>query len=142
MGGGQNQKIFLFALTNLGFLSLLITSLGQGGGIPKYMVDWNLYCLCLLHLHPCEYRWQCDQISPPLWHNFKTLSQYFEGLVSVGQNFEPTLANIWYYLANFHCSKWPNIKQIMYPSGRTDRWLPIAMCTTYIVKTYAVQWWC
>ena len=29
---------------------------------------------------------------PPLLQNFKTLRQFFEGLVSVWQNFEPTLA--------------------------------------------------
>ena len=42
---------------------------------------------------------------PPLGQNFKALSQFFEGLISVGQNFEPTLANLLYYLANFLCSK-------------------------------------
>ena len=41
---------------------------------------------------------------PPLWQNFKTLRKFFEGLVSVGQNFKPTLANLLYYLANFHLS--------------------------------------
>ena len=56
---------------------------------------------------------------PPLLQNFKTLGQYFEGLVSVGQNFEPTLANLLYYLANFHCFKWPNIKQLIKSSGHT-----------------------
>ena len=57
---------------------------------------------------------------PTLWQNFKTLRQYFESLVSVGQNFKSTLANIFYYLSNFHWSKWPNIKQIIQPSGHTD----------------------
>ena len=57
---------------------------------------------------------------PTLRQNFQALRQFFEGLISVGQNFEPTLANLLYYLANFHCSKWPNIEQIIYPSGHTD----------------------
>ena len=50
---------------------------------------------------------------PPLWQNLKTLRQFFEGLFSVGQNFKPTLANLVYYLAILHWSKWPNIKQII-----------------------------
>ena len=50
---------------------------------------------------------------PPLWQNFKTLGQFFECLVSVGQNFETTLAHILFSLANFHCCKWPNINQKM-----------------------------
>ena len=53
---------------------------------------------------------------PPPWQNFKTLWQCFESSVGVGQNFQPTLANLLYYLANFHCAKCPNIK----PSGHTD----------------------
>ena len=50
---------------------------------------------------------------PPLWQNFKTLRQFFEVLVGVGQTFELTLANLLYDLANFHWYKWPNIKQII-----------------------------
>ena len=57
---------------------------------------------------------------PPLWQNFKTLRQCFESSVGVGQNFEPTLANLIYYLTNFDCSKWPNIKQLIWPSGHTE----------------------
>ena len=49
---------------------------------------------------------------PPLWQKFKTLWQFFVGLVIVGQNFKPTLANLSYYKENFHCFKWPNIEQI------------------------------
>ena len=50
---------------------------------------------------------------PRLWQNFKTLRQLFKGLISVGQNFQPTLASLLCYLANFHSSKWPNIKQLI-----------------------------
>ena len=39
---------------------------------------------------------------PPLWQKFKTLWQFFVGLVIVGQNFKPTLANLSYYKENFH----------------------------------------
>ena len=51
---------------------------------------------------------QCDQIwqKSTTLAKFKTLRQLFEGLVSVGHNFEPTLAN-------FHCSKWLYIKQLI-----------------------------
>ena len=60
---------------------------------------------------------------PPLRQNFKNLRQFLRfSLGSVGQNFEPTFANLFNYLANFHCSKWPNIEQIIKPSSHTD-WL-------------------
>ena len=39
---------------------------------------------------------------PPLWQNYKTLGQLFEGFVIFGQIFETTLANLLYCLANFH----------------------------------------
>ena len=34
-----------------------------------------------------------------LWHNFKSLGQMFEGLFSTGQNFDPTVAKMFYYWA-------------------------------------------
>ena len=46
------------------------------------------------------------QIFKALWQIFKALWQNFQGLVSVEQNFEPHLANLLYYVANSHCSKW------------------------------------
>ena len=30
----------------------------------------------------------------PLWQNFKALWQFVEGLLSIWENFEPTLANV------------------------------------------------
>ena len=63
---------------------------------------------------------------PPLGQNFKTLGQCFESSVGFGQNFEPTLANLLDYLTIFHCSKWPNIKKIMKPSGHTEYDSPFA----------------
>ena len=56
---------------------------------------------------------QCDQI----WWNFATLRK--KDLFSIWQNFEHTLANFLYYLGNYNGSKWPNIKQIIYPSGHS-----------------------
>ena len=37
---------------------------------------------------------QCDQIwqNSPLWQNFISLCQFFEGLLNIWQNCEPTLA--------------------------------------------------
>ena len=34
---------------------------------------------------------------------------------------EPTLPNFLCIWANFHCWKWPNIEQIIEPSGHTSR---------------------
>ena len=64
-----------------------------------------------------------DEI-PPLWQKIKTLNQLFVGLFIAGQIFEPTLANLLYLLASFHCSKWPNIKQQLKSSGHTA-WHPL-----------------
>ena len=50
----------------------------------------------------------------PLMHNFKkclAISWVING--GIWQNCEPTFANILYYLAIFHCSKWPNIEQMI-----------------------------
>ena len=44
----------------------------------------------------------------PLWHNFKNLEDIFEGLISVWQNVDPTVAKMFYSWASFHCSRWPN----------------------------------
>ena len=57
---------------------------------------------------------------PPLWQKFIILRQFLEGLVGVGQNLKPTLVNLLNYLGIFHWSKWPNIKQIILPSGHTS----------------------
>ena len=44
----------------------------------------------------------------PLWHNFKSIGQNSQGLFSIWQNFDRTLAKMFYYLANFHYCRWPN----------------------------------
>ena len=42
----------------------------------------------------------------------KSFQLFLELLFSIGQICELTLANIWYFWANFYCSKWPNIEII------------------------------
>ena len=53
---------------------------------------------------------RCGKISP-LSQNFKKFWPFLEQLFSIWQNCEPTLANILYFWANFHCSQWPNIEK-------------------------------
>ena len=48
-----------------------------------------------------------------LWQYFKNLGQLCKGLLSVWQNFEPILANILCYWANFHRRKRPNTEQLI-----------------------------
>ena len=47
----------------------------------------------------------------PLWQHLMTLCQMVEGLISVWQNFEPTVAKMLYFWAVFQCCKWPNIEK-------------------------------
>ena len=42
-----------------------------------------------------------------------------EGIFSTWQYFEPTLEDFLCYWVNFLCYKWPNIEQIIWPSGHT-----------------------
>ena len=44
----------------------------------------------------------------PLWHNFKSLGQIFEGLFSIWQSFNLTLAKMLCYWASFHRCRWPH----------------------------------
>ena len=46
-----------------------------------------------------------------LWQKFKRCLQIFQGLFSVCQNSQPTLARVFFCLANFHCCKWPNVRK-------------------------------
>ena len=46
----------------------------------------------------------------PLWHNLQSLGQFLDGLFTIWQNFEPTLASFIYFWANFHRCKWPNVE--------------------------------
>ena len=58
----------------------------------------------------------------PLWQKIKVFGNLGEGLFSIRQNIEHCLANICCrYWQIFHCSKWPNIEQILQPSGHSDK---------------------
>ena len=41
----------------------------------------------------------------PLWHNFKSIGQIFEGLFSIWQNVDHTVAKMCYNCASFHCCR-------------------------------------
>ena len=44
----------------------------------------------------------------PLWVNFKSLWQYFEGLFRIWNFFDHTVAFVFNYWASFHCCRLPN----------------------------------
>ena len=46
----------------------------------------------------------------PLWPKFTSIWQIVDSLFLIWHNTEHTLANLWHYLATFHCCKWPKIK--------------------------------
>ena len=53
----------------------------------------------------------------------KVFRQFLKALLTICQNFDPTLANILCYWTNLHCQKWANIKKTIQPSsGHTDTW--------------------
>ena len=45
----------------------------------------------------------------PLWQLFTSLWHIFDSLFLIWQNAYRAFANLWYFWANFHCCKWPNI---------------------------------
>ena len=47
----------------------------------------------------------------PLWQNFMNLCQMVEGIFSVWQIFEPTLAKLKCFWAAFQCCPWPKIDE-------------------------------
>ena len=55
---------------------------------------------------------------PPLWQIFKIIWQYIY-LFGFGQSLELTLAQFVCYGANFHCCKWPKIKNTIWSFGYT-----------------------
>ena len=67
---------------------------------------------CTSYVTPSRTWVQCDQI----WQNIATLAaflnlcQIVEGLFSVWQNFEPTLAKLLCFGAASQCCEWPNMK--------------------------------
>ena len=78
-----------------------------------------LFCFLINWDHNTTSVTRFGEISP-LWQYFKSLGQFCTGLFRVKQNFEPTLANLLCSLANFGCSKRPNIEQLIKPSGHTE----------------------
>ena len=65
-------------------------------------------------------------------------SQMFDSLFLIWQNAEPTLANLWHYLANFHCCKWPHFEKysnhlvtLSECVGGDEFWLQTKMCVTH-----------
>ena len=68
----------------------------------------------------------------PLWQKFTNIWQIFDSLFLIWQNAEHTSENLWYYWANFHCCKWPNIEKIIQPSGHTDH--------TKLRISHSVEW--
>ena len=74
---------------------------------------------------------QCDQI----WQNFKSLWHTFYSSFGIIAN---PFWHFFGYWANVHCFKWPNIKQIIYPSGHTEISLnKSVLCFQYTGKILA-----
>ena len=61
----------------------------------------------------------------PLWQEKLSLWQYLEGLLSLWQNFEPTLVNVYASGAIFYCCKKPNIEKIF--SHLVTLWRAVAL---------------
>ena len=55
----------------------------------------------------------------PLRQSFKWLWQIWKGPLSIWQHFEHILAKS--YWAKFQCCKWPNIENVIKPSGHPDQ---------------------
>ena len=51
------------------------------------------------------------KISPLRKNLKKSFWPFLESPFNIWQNYEPNLANISYFWAKFHCSKWPYIKK-------------------------------
>ena len=75
-----------------------------------YREDLNYFSMIWFWLFTCD---QYDQI----WRNFTTLAKFksiwqmFECLFSIWQNFGPTLVNVLFCWANFHCCKQPKLNK-------------------------------
>ena len=50
-----------------------------------------------------------------IWQNFITLGlgQLVQGLLSIWENLELTLANLFCFWTNFHGCKWPNVEKVI-----------------------------
>ena len=91
------------------------------GQILNTKVFWNTF-FKLIFLQHFLVTGQCDQIWPfsPLLANFINCLRTVEGLFSMWQNIEHTLANFSCCWTSSHWCKCPNIEQIFWPlSGHT-----------------------
>ena len=79
----------------------------------KSVYDCRIFRLCL----PSSVRRFAEKL--PLRHYFKSLWQICEGLFSIWQNFDTTVAKMFYHQASFCCWKWPIFFKIISPSGHT-----------------------
>ena len=76
-----------------------------------------------------------------IWQNFtvlakiKSLWKIFEGLFSIWQSFEPTLAQFFMLLGIFYSSKSPNVEKNIEPSGHTDADLPRYALSDFRLKS-------
>ena len=82
---------------------------------------------------------KCDQILT-ICQNYKSCFQFWKGLFSIWKKFERTLANLKWFWANFHRSKWPNIEEINRPSGHTTTHTPSPIRLNAIVCVGGWGW--
>ena len=74
---------------------------------------WSLYLLLLSKLaSSVSCLWPAHTRSMtrfgkiyPLWHNFKSIGLIFVGLFIIWQNFNTTVAKMFFYWASFHCCR-------------------------------------
>ena len=66
---------------------------------------------------------QCGQIWQPFATSFKSLWQFYL-ILQLAKFLTCFFANNVSHWANFYCCKWPNIEQIIQPSGHTACYLP------------------
>ena len=107
---------YLDMLTSSGHITLCqLLSFTAKKSDPVIFLRYWKNLMAWLTLCPDILAWSNFSIqgSYQIWRNFKGIWQFFHGLFSVWHNFEPTCAKN-------YCKKWPNISQIMYPSGQTD----------------------
>ena len=71
--------------------------------LDSFNVKFSRHFFEMFHLSSTNSVTRFGEISP-LWQNFKSLWLLFEGLICIGQNFEPN----W---ANFHFCYWPNTEE-------------------------------
>ena len=85
----------------------------------KHLKDTRMYAQCYRQVsRRASSVTRFSEISP-LWQNIKKTLAILEGSFSVWKNIQPTLVKCCCKFGNFQCCKWPNIVQIIQPSGHT-----------------------